>query len=159
MSVERIMNEFKISITDNLLERKPKILELKKALLKSEKEFDVDLEVLRLLRFMIDRVSEGKKLSVIEETELCSITDAAKILGVTRPTVYKMIERGDILSVDYDGKNEVVPASIIAFMKRKEIAKKEALKKARGIEDSLLEATKNLAHQSDSEEDLEEIDF
>lgn len=159
MSVEKIMNEFKISITDNLIERRPKILELKKALLKSEREFDVDQEVLRLLRFMIDRVSEGKKLSVIEETELCSITDAAKILGVTRPTVYKMIERGDILSIDYDGKNEVVPNSIIAFMKRKEAAKKEALMKLRGIEDALLDETKNLAHQDDSEEDFEEIDF
>ncbi len=159
MSVERIVNEFKIPTKDSLAERKPKILVLKKALSKSETEFDVDQDLLKLLRFMVDQASEGKKLSVIVETDLCSITDAAKIMGVTRPTVYKMIERGDILSVDYDGKNEVVPESIIAFMKRKEIAKKEALMKLRGIEDSLLDETKNLAHQDDSEEDFEEIDF
>lgn len=31
--------------------------------------------------------------------------------------------------------------------------------KLRGIEDSLLDETKNLVHQDDSEEDFEEIDF
>jgi excisionase family DNA binding protein len=159
MSVEKLMSEYKVSISDNLLERKPKIIELKKALLKSEKEFDVDSEMVGLLKFLLDRISEGKKLSIIEETELYNVTEAAKILGVTRPTIYKMLERGDIQSVDYDGKKEVVPASVVAFLKRKEFSRVEALKKARAIENSINEETKNLIYEHDSEADFEEIDL
>ena len=97
-------------------------------------------------------------MSIVEETELWNVTQAAKELGVTRPTIYKMVERGDVEGVDFDGL-KIVPSSVIAFMRRKELARKEALKQMHEIDMKLKKETRNFIPESDSDEYFEEIDL
>lgn len=51
-------------------------------------------------------VSEGNALAMgkmVLSGNLKTITNAAKAIGVTRVTVYAMIERGDVMDITIDG--------------------------------------------------------
>lgn len=135
-----------------------KIEEMKNAIHRLQKTVGLDRGLIDMIDYLVDKVAEGKTVSVVDQTELWSVTQAAKELGVTRPTVYKMIERGDLDTIDLDGK-KVVPSSGLAFLKRKEIARTEALKKLNEINMKFERETNDILPNSDSKDDFEEIDL
>ena len=157
MSAEKIAKEYKFSLTGKAYS-KDKFQELKRAIMRTQKELNFGEDVANFLGFFCDQVAEGKKISIVEETELWNVTEAAKNLGVTRPTIYKMIERGDLEGVEFEGM-KIVPSSAVAFLKRKEIARTEALKKLHEIDMGLKKETRDLLPNSKSEDDFEEIDL
>lgn len=157
MTAEKVLKELKFSF-ENRADNSKKFLKLKEAILISQKSLNLGEDVAAVFSFICDKAAEGKKLSVVEETELWSITQTAKELGVTRPTVYKMIERGDIESVDFDGQ-KIVPSSITAFLRRKEVARSNALKQMHEIDMKLKKETRDFTPESDSDEHFEEIDL
>jgi len=157
MTAEKVLKELKFSF-ENKDDDSEKFKKLKEAILISQRKLKLGADVAAVFSFICDKAAEGKKLSVIEETELWSITQTAKVLGVTRPTVYKMIERGDIESVDFDGQ-KIVPSSITAFLRRKEVAKLNVLKQMHDIDMKLKKETKDFIPESDSDEHFEEIDL
>lgn len=157
MTAEKVLKEFKFSFQDIEANSK-KFLELKKAILISQKSLKLGDDVAAVFSFICDKAAEGKKLSVVEETELWSITQAAKELGVTRPTIYRMIERGDIEAVDFDGQ-KIVPSSVSSFLRRKEFARQEALKQLHEIDMKLKKETRELKSEIDNSENFEEIDL
>jgi excisionase family DNA binding protein len=135
-----------------------KIEEMKNAIHKLQNSIGIDSELINMIDYLVDRVAEGKTVSVVDQTELWSVTQAAKELGVTRPTVYKMIERGDLDTVNLDG-TKIVPSSAIAFLKRKEKVRAEALKKLHEINLKFDRENNDILPQSNSEDDFEEIDL
>lgn len=135
-----------------------KIEEMKNAIHRLQKTVGLDSGLIDMIDYLVDKVAEGKTVSVVDQTELWTVTQAAKELGVTRPTVYKMIERGDLDTIDLDGK-KIVPSSGLAYLKRKEIAKTEALKKLNEINMKFGRETNDILPNSDSKDDFEEIDL
>ena len=135
-----------------------KIEEMKIAIHKLQNTIGVDRELINMIDYLVDKVVEGKTVSIVDQTELWPVTQAAKELGVTRPTVYKMIERGDLDAVDFDG-TKIVPSSALALLKRKEIVRADALKKLHEINMKFDRENNDLLPQSDSKDDFEEIDL
>lgn len=131
-----------------------KIKEMKNAIHRLQKTVGLDRGLIDMIDYLVDKVAEGKTVSVVDQTELWSVTQAAKELGVTRPTVYKMIERGDLYTIDLDGK-KIVPSSDLAFLKRKEIARTELNE----INMKFERETNDILPNSDSKDEFEEIDL
>lgn len=157
MSAEKIAKEYKFSLEAKDYS-KDKFLELKRAIMKTQKDLNFGEDVANFLGFFCDKVAEGKKISIVEETDLWNVTQAAKELGVTRPTIYKMVERGDLEGVDFEGM-KIVPSSATAFLKRKELARTEALKKLNAINLKYDRETNDILPNLDSEDGFEEIDL
>ncbi len=156
MSAEKIAKEFKFSL-ETKGHNKDKFMALKKAIMKTQKELELSDDVGNFFSFFCDKVAEGKKISIVEETDLWNITKAAKILGVTRPTIYKMVERGDLEGVEFEGL-KIVPSSAVAFLKRRENSKSEAMKKMHEIDMKFNKETRELVSNTD-DDDFEEIDL
>jgi excisionase family DNA binding protein len=153
MSAEKHTYSMKPSHTES-----KKIEEMKNAIHKLQNTIGVDRELINMIDYLVDKVVEGKTVSIVDQTNLWSVTQAAKELAVTRPTVYKMIERGDLDAVDLDGM-KIVPSSAFAFLKRKELARSEALKKLHEINMKFDRENNDLLPQSDSKDDFEAIDL
>lgn len=164
MTAEKIAKEYKFSLEgkayskDKAQELRRAIQEFKKVIMKTQKELNFGEDAANFLGFICDEVAEGKNISIIEETPFWNVTEASKRLGVTRPTIYKMIERGDLDAVEFEG-TKIVPSSAIAFLKRKEIARADALKKLHEIDSKLERESRDILPNSNSEDDFEEIDL
>jgi len=155
MSAEKISKD-RLSLKGKTYSR-DKFLEFKKTILKSQKDLNLDEDVVNFLSSFCDKIAAGKNISIIEETELWSVAQAAKELGVTRPTIYKMVERGDLGGIDLDGL-KIVPSSLVSFMKRREILRQEALKKLHEIDIKLKKETRDLLPETD-DENFEELNL
>lgn len=135
-----------------------KLEEIKNAIHRVQKTVGVDRALIDMIDYLVDKVAEGKTVSVVDQTELWSVTQAAKELGVTRPTVYKMFERGDIQGVSLDGL-KIVPSSVVTFMKRQESARAKALAELHEIDMKLKKETRDILPKANNEDDFEEIDL
>ena len=135
-----------------------KIEEMKNAIHRLQKTVGLDSGLIDMIDYLVDKVAEGKTVSVVDQTELWSVTQAAKELGVTRPTVYKMYERGDIQAVSLDGL-KIVPSSAVAFMKRQESVRAKALAELHKIDMKLNKDTRDILPKANNEDDFEEIDL
>ena len=77
MSAEKIAKEYKFSLEAKGYS-KDKFLELKRAIMKTQKDLNFGEDVANFLGFFCDKIAEGKKISIVEETDLWSVTQAAK---------------------------------------------------------------------------------
>jgi len=114
MSAEKI--EHKHTYSSKTQIEPMKLEEIKNAIHKLQRTVGVDRKLIDMIDYLFDKVAEGKTVSVVDQTDLWSVTQAAKELGVTRPTIYKMYERGDILGVALDGL-KIVPSSAVCLFK------------------------------------------
>lgn len=156
MSAEKIEHKHTYSSKNQI--EPMKLEEMKNAIHKLQKTVGVDRKLIDMIDYLFDKVAEGKTVSVIDQTELWSVTQAAKELGVTRPTIYKMYERGDIQGVTLDGL-KIVPSSAVAYLKRQEGIRAKALAELYKIDQSLKPETRELVSGKDTSEFFEDIDL
>lgn len=90
--------------------------------------------------------------------KLWTVTQAAKELGVTKPTIFKMYEGGDIKGISDEGL-KIFPSSIIDYLNKQEKTRTKALVEMHRIDKDLTSETKNLKSKDDSEEHFEEINL
>ncbi|BAI97995.1 hypothetical protein Sj15T_23980 [Sphingobium sp. TA15] len=63
-------------------------------------------------------LADGLGTKSMNEPYLCSVSDAAKMLGVGRTKLYDMIAKGEILSMQIGTRRLVKVASIRALIER-----------------------------------------
>lgn len=66
----------------------------------------------------IDKVLDGEDTNPKPEADVrtCTLTQAAKRLGISRPTVYRLIRAGRLRTVALCGVNRVVLSSVVDFV-------------------------------------------
>lgn len=160
MATEKIKQEQKYNHTHSVKAHleSAKLAELKRFIKEGQKKIGFDNEISEVLNFFFEKMAEGKTVSIIEQSELWSVTQAAKELGVTRPTVYKMYERGDIQGVALDGL-KIIPSSVVVFLQKQEFTKLKALKELNKIDQDLKLETKDWTSNKNSDEYFEDIDL
>jgi len=156
MSAEKIENKHTYSVKSHLEAKKLK--QIKKLILEGQKQIGFDQKLSEMLNFFFDKLAEGKTVSVVDQTELWSVTQTAKELGVTRPTIYKMYERGDIQGVALDGL-KIVPSSVVEFVRRQEDVRAKALSELHNIDQQLKAETREILPKSNSADYFEDIDL
>ena len=68
----------------------------------------------------VDRVLEGRAETASGEVELrtLTLTDAATRLGVSRPTVYRLVQRGELATVLIGGLERIPLRALTAYATR-----------------------------------------
>jgi len=158
MSAEKISHEQKHTFSVKSQLEAKKLIEMKKFISEGQKKIGFDDKIFEMLNFFFEKVAEGKTVSVVDQTELWSVTQAAKELGVTRPTVYKMYERGDLQGVTLDGL-KIVPSSVVSYLQRQEGIRAKALSEMNKIDLKLRPGTREWTSGKDTEEFFEDIDL
>lgn len=154
MSAEKIEHKHTYSVKSQIEAKK--LMEIKNLINEGQKKIGFDQKLSEMLNYFFDKVAEGKTVSVIDQTELWSVTQAAKELGVTRPTIYKMYERGDIQGVTLDGL-KIVPSSVVEYIKRQEGVRAKALAELHKIDQQLKPETRGLVSGKETSEFFEDI--
>lgn len=57
---------------------------------------EVPAEVYRMLRHVVEALRQGLAVTVAPQTTTLTTQQAAELLGVSRPTVIKLLDRGDV---------------------------------------------------------------
>ena len=79
---------------------------------------DLPAEVLGILRVVVDALSEGHAITIAPHHTVLSTSEAAEILGVSRPTLVRLLESGEI-PFDQPGRHRRVRlADVLAYQER-----------------------------------------
>jgi excisionase family DNA binding protein len=80
---------------------------------------DLDADDRRALRALFEARARGQKVSVLGYDSLISPNEAARILGVSRPMVYRFIERGDLAATRVGAHWRMRTADVIELGERR----------------------------------------
>ena len=84
-------------------------------------EHRLDREELRALLAIALARSEGRRVSVISHDVMLSPQQAAELLGVSRPMVYRFIERGDLEATRVGTHWRLSTADVLALAERRSL--------------------------------------
>ena len=83
------------------------------------KNLNPDSEMTQAIKEMADLARRGETIQVLSQSEELSPNEAAKILNVSRPTVLKMVQRGELTARIVGSRDTRISAeSIISLKKR-----------------------------------------
>ena len=84
-------------------------------------------EVYRILTEVVDAMREGKVITVVPRTQRLTTQEAADILGVSRPTLVKLLEDGKI-PYDQPGRHRrILFTDLLAYTERRHADRRAAL--------------------------------
>jgi excisionase family DNA binding protein len=79
---------------------------------------DLPAEVIGILRVIVDALSEGLAITIAPHHTVLSTSEAADIVGVSRPTLVRLLESGEI-PFDQPGRHRRVRlADVLAYQER-----------------------------------------
>ncbi len=79
----------------------------------------------RALAAARDSLCEGQQAVIGGSLREVSPADAAKILGISRPTVYKLIESGELPSHMVGSHHRIVMRDVVSFEARRDVARRD----------------------------------
>lgn len=79
---------------------------------------------------VVDAVRDGEDISVVANEQLLSPALAAKMLGVSRVHVYKLMDRGDLHFVRVGNDRRTTLTDIAAFQQTQDPARREMARRA-----------------------------
>lgn len=107
-----------------------------KAVLDDGSELEIPEPVARALQFALHGLTQGN-LSVSSIPDELTTTSAAMLLGVSRPTLMKLIDSGELLSWRVGSHNRLRLEEVLALKAKRRAAQRAALDELRAIEDAL----------------------
>jgi len=118
-------------------------------------QVEVPEEVHRLLRKVVDALANGLAVTVAPQSTTLTTQQSADLLGVTRPTVVKILDRGDIPFERVGTHRRVLLADVLAYRQVRRAAQYAALEAtavdlddeddAQAVLDELREARREVA--------------
>jgi excisionase family DNA binding protein len=79
---------------------------------------DLPAEVLGILRVVVDALSEGLAITIAPHHTVLSTSEAADIVGVSRPTLVRLLESGEIPFEQPGRHRRVRLADVLAYQER-----------------------------------------
>jgi excisionase family DNA binding protein len=90
-------------------------------------QVSVPEEVYRVLIHVVQALREGKVITVIPRTQRLTTQEAADFLGVSRPTLVKLLEQGKI-PYDQPGRHRrILFSDLIRYQRRRRAEQRDAL--------------------------------
>ncbi|MBD0024227.1 MULTISPECIES: excisionase family DNA-binding protein [Gordonia] len=96
------------------------------------------IDLARIIRNVVLAMASGDRISIATLPEELTTTVAASQLGVSRPTLMKMIGNGEIASHKVGSHHRLLAADVEEYKRRRLQRQREAFDKLRGL-DELLE--------------------
>ncbi|MFJ1510818.1 helix-turn-helix domain-containing protein [Cellulosimicrobium funkei] len=94
-------------------------------------------ELARFLRGIIDALATNKAVTVTTVPEIVSTTVAATMLGVSRPTVMKLIREGEIPATKVGTHSRLRTGDVLGFKARREASRAASFAELRGISEEV----------------------
>ncbi|GAB3127414.1 helix-turn-helix domain-containing protein [Glaciibacter psychrotolerans] len=91
----------------------------------------------RFLVNVLERTAEGGTLTVQSMPEELTTTVAARMLGVSRPTLMKWIAAGDITAVKVGSHSRLRSQEVLAFKQQRDAARRSTFDDLRATADEL----------------------
>jgi excisionase family DNA binding protein len=92
------------------------------------KEIELPDEIYGVLREVVAALLEGKAITIAPHTTQLSTQQAADIVGVSRPTLVKLLEQGEIPFVKPGRHRRVQLADLVAYKDRSRTRRRLALR-------------------------------
>ena len=92
-------------------------------------------EVFEVLRDLVDAMAQGQAVMVVPVHQRLTTQEAADLLGVSRPTVVKLLESGEIPFEQPGRHRRVHLADVLAYRERASNERRAALDRMVGIAD------------------------
>ncbi len=93
-------------------------------------------EIYRVLRKVVDALQQGLAVTIVPSTQTLTTQEAADLLGVSRPTVVKLLDEGKIPFERTNTHRRVLLKELLAYRERRRAAQYAALDAtAVGIDD------------------------
>ena len=93
-------------------------------------------EVFEVLRDVVDAMAQGQALTIAPVHQRLSTQEAADLLGVSRPTVVKLLESGEIPFEQPGRHRRVRLADVLAYRERASVERRGALDRMVEIADA-----------------------
>ncbi len=87
---------------------------------------EIPAELSQLLQHVLDRVANGPALSITGFPDELSTTSAAEMLGVSRPTLMKLIANGDLAATKTGTHHRLRTRDVLTLRKARRRARLEA---------------------------------
>jgi excisionase family DNA binding protein len=84
-------------------------------------------EVYRVLVKVVEGLREGKVITVVPRTQRLTTQEAADFLGISRPTLVKLLERGEIPYEQPGRHRRVMFSDLLAYRQRRQEERRAAL--------------------------------
>lgn len=84
-------------------------------------------EVFEVLRSVVDAMAQGQGVTIVPVHQRLTTQEAADLLGVSRPTVVKLLESGEIPFEQPGRHRRVRLADVLAYRERASIERRAAL--------------------------------
>lgn len=99
--------------------------------------------VFRALKFVAAQMAEGRGVTLVPMGKLLTTHEAAQLVGVSRPTLIKVLERGEIPYSTVGRHRRIKLTDVIAYQRRLAATRREALQEMADIarESGLYEST------------------
>lgn len=94
----------------------------------------IDPAIADLLGWVVRGVARGGAVTVLTAPELLTTTAAADLLGVSRPTLMKLIRDGEIEPVMAGSHHRLRHSEVRALRDRREAARREAIEELLDLE-------------------------
>ncbi|MGO9657014.1 MAG: helix-turn-helix domain-containing protein [Acidimicrobiales bacterium] len=88
---------------------------------------EIPAEVYGVLRQVIEAMSRGLAVTVVPQTQTLTTQQAAELLGVSRPTLIRLLERGQIPFEKAGSHRRVLLRSVLAYRNERREQQYEAL--------------------------------
>lgn len=98
-------------------------------------EFRLDPAVVDLVGHLLGRIAQGGELSVTTLPEMLSTSTAAEILGVSRPTVMKLIRNGELEPIMVGSHHRLRLGDVTALRDQRERARRRVLDELLELDD------------------------
>lgn len=93
-------------------------------------------EVFEVLRDVVDAMAQGQALTIAPVRQRLTTQEAADLLGVSRPTVVKLLESGEIPFEQPGRHRRVRLADVLAYRERASVERRGALDRMVEIADA-----------------------
>ena len=84
-------------------------------------------EVYEVLRDVVEAMSRGQAITVAPHDQTLTTQEAADLLGISRPTLVKLLERGEIPHTQPGRHRRVRLADVMSFRQQSRVAARRAL--------------------------------
>lgn len=103
--------------------------------LKSGDDIELSEELSRFLLDVVSRMAQGGSVAIQTVPEVLTTSTAARMLGVSRPTLVKLIKSGELPATMVGTHHRVLHADIIKLRKSRESERRTAIESLLELED------------------------
>ena len=100
-------------------------------------EIQLPPEVYEVLRHVVQVMAQGKAVTVAPHNLLLTTQEAADLLGISRPTIVNLLERGDIPFTRPNRHRRVQLIDVLAYQQRSSTSRQAALRTITEISEDL----------------------